>query len=92
MPAAESHEGTAKETAENHADEEDETAMEAAWAVLAPLSTQPTARRVAHALRRAWCEACGRGRGRDAGHKRLAAEQDHLIDAVSVDHVFFAEH
>ena len=33
-----------------------------------------------------------RGRGRNADHKRLAAEHDHAIDAVSVDYAFFGAH
>ena len=33
-----------------------------------------------------------RGRGRNADHKRLAAEQDHVIDALSVDDAFFGAH
>ena len=33
-----------------------------------------------------------RGRGRNADHKRLAAEHDHAIDAVSVDDAFFGAH
>ena len=44
-PVAEaSREGPAAETAAHHADEEDETAMEGARSVPAPLPSQPTAR------------------------------------------------
>ena len=46
---------------------------------------------MAHSYK-AWCEACVRGRGRNADHKRLTAEQDHEIDAVSVDYAFFGAH
>ena len=47
---------------------------------------------MAHTPSEAWCEACVRGRGRNADHKRLASEQDHEIDAVSVDDAFFGAH
>ena len=65
--------------------------------VPAPLPSQPTARelearRAALTLCRACCEGCVRGRGRNADHKRLAAEQDHMIDTVSVDNACFGEH
>ena len=88
---------SAAETAAHHADDEDETAMEGARDVPAPLPSQPTAREleahlVVHTPCRAWCEACVRGRGRNAGHKQLAAKQDHVIDTVSVDYAFFGEH
>ena len=97
VPAAEaSHEGAAAETASHHADEEDETAMEGASPVQAPLPSQPTAReleahRVARSLYRAGCEACVRWRGRHADHKGLAAEQDHVIGTASVGCAFFGE-
>ena len=41
---------------------------------------------------RAWCEACVRGRGRNADHRRQAAEQDQVIDTMSVDYASFGEH
>ena len=40
---------------------------------------------------RAWCEACVRGRGRNADHKRTTAEQDHVVDTVSIDNAPFGE-
>ena len=48
--------------------------------------------RVAYTPYRAWCEACVGGRGRNADHQRLAAEQDHAIDTVPVGQAFFGEH
>ena len=96
-PVAEApHEGAAAVTEAHHADEEDEAAMDGARAVPAPLPSPPTARvmeayRVAHTLHRAWCEACMRERGRNADHKRLAAEQGHVMDTVSLDFAFFGE-
>ena len=33
-----------------------------------------------------------RERGRNADHKRLAAEQGHVMDTVSLDCAFFGEH
>ena len=47
---------------------------------------------MAHTPYKAWCEACVRGRGRNAEHKRWATQQDHVIDAVSVDYAFFGAH
>ena len=70
--------------------------MEGTRAVPAPLPTESTARElealgVAPQTYSAWYEARLRGRGRNAGHKRLAAEQDHVSDTVSVDSEFFDE-
>ena len=37
-------------------------------------------------------EACVRGRGLNAGHKRLTVEQQHMTDSLSVGFAFFGEH
>ena len=37
------------------------------------------------------CEACVRGRGRNADHRRLAAESEHLMDTISIGYAFFGE-
>ncbi len=70
--------------------------MEDAKVIPAPVPGQPTAREVeahniAHKPYRAWCESCVRDRGRNADHKRLAAEREHLIDTVSIAYDFFGE-
>ena len=90
-------EGAAAETVAHHADEVDQTALEGTRAVPAPLPSVPIAReleahRAAYTPHRAQCEACERGRGRNADHQRVAAEQDHAVDTASVDHAFFGEH
>ena len=89
-------EGAAAEAAAHEAEENPEVGMEEARAVPAPIPNQPTAKEiethnVAHTPYRAWCEACVRGRGRNADHKLLAAEGEHLVDTISVDYAFFGE-
>ena len=40
---------------------------------------------------RAWCEASVRRRGRNADHKRLDAEPEHIIENVPLDLAFSGE-
>ena len=81
---------------EEYAEENEEHGFEENRAVPARVPSQPTAReieahRAAHTQYRAWCEACVRGRGLNADHRRLAAESEHLIDTISIDYAFFGE-
>ena len=90
VPAAEAtHAGAAAEEAAHPADEEDETAMEGARVVFSTTSESADSRRVGSTS----SGAHATGRGRNAGHKLLlAAEQDHVIDTVTIDFAFFGEH
>ena len=77
-------------------DEDDEAVVGHETALPAPLSSQPTAEileadRAARTEHRAPREACIQGHGRNADHMRLAAEQDHLIDTVSVNNAYSAQ-
>eukprot|EP00959_Pyramimonas_sp_CCMP1952_P435180 9112480-Pyramimonas_sp.AAC.1 len=42
-----------------------------------------------HVQFRAWCGDCVGGRGRNADHKRLEAEREHLVNTISIDYTFF---
>ena len=44
-----------------------------------------------HIPYRNWCPHCVRGRGRNAAHKALAAEQGHAIDTHAMDYCFLGQ-
>jgi hypothetical protein len=78
------------------AEENDEIGMEDVKVIPAPVPGQPTACEIeahnkAHTPYRSWCECCVRGGGKNTDHKRLAADREHLIDAISIDYAFFGE-
>ena len=70
----------------------EQPAVVAALQSLTPTQEEVQAHAVSHTPYRAWCAACVQGRGRNADHRRLEAERQHLIDTVSVDYAFFGDH
>ena len=44
-----------------------------------------------HLPYRSWCRHCVRGKGKNAPHRELQAEQEHEIPHVSADYCFFGQ-